>query len=183
MLLGVLGTNEIIIIILIVVIIIGILISRVGINMKKFFGILFLIIGLVAVGLGIVALTNYSSKNDSFEGRLRDRFNENYHTQNEDQKTGGIVSISVGALFFIIGLIMAASKSNLQRKKEAELEEMKNMQFVRSQPEQKTEPPPIPKLTPTTDDIFNQLERLAKLKEQGFLSDEEFQQQKKKILE
>lgn len=32
------------------------------------------------------------------------------------------------------------------------------------------------------NDIFNQLERLAKLKEQGIITDEEFKNQKKKIL-
>ena len=181
MLLGVLGTNEIIIL-LVLVIVVGFLISKFGKTMKKFFGVLFLIIGLVLVGLGIGLLVELSSRNDSFEGRVRDRFNEHYRSDNDDQQTGGITLIAGGALFFIIGIIMVASKSNSQRKKDAELEVLRSMQSYPAQTEQKTEARSIKNSGQSINDVYIQLEKLGKLKEQGILNEEEFQQQKKKIL-
>ncbi|MFC0772566.1 hypothetical protein [Terrimonas alba] len=85
MLLGVLGTNELIIL-LILAIVIGILISKFGKNMKTFFGVFFLIIGLIGIGLGIAALVEVSTRTDSFEGRVKDRFNEYYRSENETNK-------------------------------------------------------------------------------------------------
>ena len=42
--------------------------------------------------------------------------------------------------------------------------------------------PPAEQSKPQADDLISQMERLAVLKEKGILSDEEFQQQKQRIL-
>ncbi|MFC0772565.1 SHOCT domain-containing protein [Terrimonas alba] len=77
---------------------------------------------------------------------------------------------------------MVASKSNSQRKKEAELEVLKSMPSYLSQTEQKIEAQTVKNFGPSVNDMYAQLEKLGKLKEQGILNEEEFQQQKKKIL-
>src|SRR6266508_667155 len=106
MLLGVLGTQELMIIFALVLLVILVIRIAKKSALKKFFGILFLVVGLIMVGLGSAALTELSSRNNSFEGRIRDSFNSQYHSENEDQKTIGIVLIAGGSVFFIIGVMM-----------------------------------------------------------------------------
>jgi hypothetical protein len=154
--------------------------------MKKFFGILFLLIGLAMTGIGIAALTNTSTRNDSFEGQVRNEFSANYRSNNNEQQMAGLGLIGGGLIFFIIGVVMVATKTKAQRKKEAELDVLRKMQLANNvAPSGQTNKTQTATSSPqkSTEDKFGQLERLAKLKEQGHLTDEEFQQQKKKILE
>jgi hypothetical protein len=44
------------------------------------------------------------------------------------------------------------------------------------------QPAPAPAAAPSTDDMIEQLEQLGKLKEQGILTEEEFAEQKARIL-
>jgi len=44
------------------------------------------------------------------------------------------------------------------------------------------QPAPAPPAAPSTDDMIEQLEQLGKLKEQGILTEEEFAEQKARIL-
>jgi hypothetical protein len=48
--------------------------------------------------------------------------------------------------------------------------------------QQQQAPPPPPAAAGPTDEALAQLEKLGQLKEQGILTDEEFQQQKRKLL-
>ena len=54
-------------------------------------------------------------------------------------------------------------------------------QYPPEQEQQNAAPPPAPPANPMQDKL-DQLKQLGELKEQGVLSDEEFQQQKAKIL-
>jgi tetratricopeptide (TPR) repeat protein len=101
--------------------------------MKKAFGILFLIAGLAMIGLGIVALTNASTMNSTYDGQFRSELNHNYREQNSAQQAIGLGLIVGGLFFFIIGIVMVATKSGSQRRKEAELDAMKKMQAMNSQ--------------------------------------------------
>jgi len=96
--------------------------------MKKFFGILFLLIGLAMIVSGIAAITNVSTRDASFEGKVRDKFSHEYRSNNNDQKSIGAVLIGGGILFFVIGIIMVASKTSAQKRKEVELDVLKKMQ-------------------------------------------------------
>jgi len=153
--------------------------------MKKIFGILFLLIGLAMIGLGIVALTNTASRNESFEGQVEYEFSENYRSNSNEQQITGFGLVGGGLIFFIIGIVMLATKTKAQRKKETELEVLRKMQQTNNavQSGQTTTTQTDNSSTQkSTDDKFEQLEKLGKLKEQGLLTDEEFQQLKKTIL-
>jgi putative oligomerization/nucleic acid binding protein len=62
--------------------------------------------------------------------------------------------------------------------RDARLDELEQQQ----QYQQQAPPPPAPAAAGPTDEALAQLEKLAHLKEQGILTDEEFQQQKRKLL-
>jgi len=51
--------------------------------MKKVFGIIFLVLGLILVGGGIAGLVDLNSKNQTFEGRVSDAFNSSYRERKE----------------------------------------------------------------------------------------------------
>jgi hypothetical protein len=251
--------------------------------MKKAFGIIFLLIGLVMIGLGLVALTDAESRSRSFEGRIGNTFSERYRSNTQQQQLAGFGLIGVGFILLVTGIIMVVTKSNSQRRKEAELAILKqtheqniihsskglnvavltkqavnfynqkdyissiavlqriltvdplnnqtlfnlacaysltsnkdafvilskaiengynnfekikayqDLEWLRSQSEYENFLKNGYKLNPSeissntsfkvvSGDLFNQIEKLGKLKAQGLLTDEEFQQQKKKIL-
>ena len=96
--------------------------------MKKTFGIIFLLIGLLLIGLGIATISYVETRSSSIEGRLGDAFVESYRRQTEEQQTLGTVMIGGGLIIFILGIVMTASKSRSQRKKEEELAYFKKVQ-------------------------------------------------------
>ena len=61
--------------------------------------------------------------------------------------------------------------------RDAQIAELQQQQYQQQAP-----PPPPPAAAGPTDEAIAQLEKLARLKEQGILTDEEFQQQKRKLL-
>lgn len=142
--------------------------------MKKFFGILFLIIGICAIGMGISALTDLAAKNKSLEMQIQNEFDDNYMERNNEQKAIGLVLVGVGTIFIILGVVMIASKS---KTKHAASQQIQPADL------------PIPLISNNSnhslqnskiDDMLSQIERLGKLKDQGLITEEEFQDQKKK---
>jgi NADH:ubiquinone oxidoreductase subunit 6 (subunit J) len=185
-----LGTGEIILIL--VIIVVPILIWRRsqkqknGGIVKKIFGFLFLLIGLLMIGTGIATVTQSATQDNTIEGRIGNTFSQEYREQNQEKRIVGFGLAGGGLLFFIIGIVMIATKTNKQRENEIELEVIKKMQLANNftQPEQtNTKQAENAFVQKSTDDKIGQIEKLGKLKEQGLLTDEEFQQQKKKILE
>lgn len=145
--------------------------------MKKFFGIFFLIIGVFGIGIGIVALTDLGRRNSSFEGQIGNEFSESYNNESSEQQAIGLALIGSGLIFSILGVIMIASKS---KKSKTKLSVKDNIQ---------TASVPVPTVyhnvnsssqNSKMDDVLNRIERLGKLKEQGLITEEEFQEQKKK---
>lgn len=148
--------------------------------MKKFFGILFLIIGVFGIGIGIVALTDLATRNRSLEGQIQNEFSETYNEKNNEQQAIGLVLIGCGLIFSILGAIMIASKSKKSKKSKNKITAIDNTQAANI-----AIPPIYNNLNTSTqstkmDDVLNRIERLGKLKEQGLITDEEFQEQKKK---
>ena len=145
--------------------------------MKKFFGILFLIIGVFGIGIGIVALTDLATRNRSLEGQIQNEFSETYNEKNNEQQAIGLVLIGCGLIFSILGAVMIASKSKKSKNK---LTTVDNTQAANI-----AVPPIYNNLNTSThnskmDDVLNRIERLGKLKQQGLITEEEFQEQKKK---
>lgn len=100
--------------------------------MKKAIGIILLLIGLAMIGLGVVAITDVQSRSSSFEGQIGNTFSENYRSNNEEQQLAGFGLIGVGLILFIVGIIMVATKSNSQRRKEVEFAVLKQTQITNS---------------------------------------------------
>lgn len=144
--------------------------------MKKFFGILFLLIGLAGIVLGIATLVDANSMSNSFEGQFDNTIAELFRQKKEEMQTQGVGSLGVGEIFFIIGIVMLVTKTKAQRKKETELEVLKKAQVSTTSNQTNNSSKSI-------EDKLAQLEKLGKLKEQGLLTEEEFQQQKKKIID
>lgn len=96
--------------------------------MKKFFGVLFLIVGLFMLIGGVQFLSSVKTNQQSVEGQIGETVSHEYRSHNDERQIAGMALLGGGILFIIIGIIMVASKSNSQRKKEAEYEVMKRMQ-------------------------------------------------------
>lgn len=237
--------------------------------MKNVFGILLIVVGVIMMIGGASAITDVSSRNDSFEGQFGNTFSQDYRSNNNEQQILGFGLAGVGFILLIVGIIMTASKSKvdggssnnsklvddlssqsmtfyknkdylstiavLKRIVEIDprnnkthfnltccysltenieainslakavecgytnFERIKNYEaltWLRKQKEYEeflkngyklneivTDKNTASKSkTLSNDDVMTQIEKLGKLKEQGFLTDEEFQEQKKKIL-
>lgn len=96
--------------------------------MKKAFGIIFLLLGLAMIVMGIAALTHEETRSNSYEGNIQNTISERHYEQSQNEKTAGILLTGGGFILFIIGIIMVASKSGSQRRKEAELAYYKQVQ-------------------------------------------------------
>ncbi|HEX8561732.1 MAG TPA: SHOCT domain-containing protein [Flavobacterium sp.] len=126
--------------------------------MKKFFGIVFLFVGMALTVVGALVFSEASKV--VYEDQLR------WESSNEDQQVFGSGYIAVGGIVFVMGIVLTASKTNAQREKEVELQLIKDSLAGAI----------------IQEDPYNQIEKLGKLKERGLLTEEEFQQQKVKLL-
>lgn len=171
-----LGTSETLLLLLLIIVTLFLGRGR----LKKAIGVLFILIGFLASGMGIALMANVATNTSSYEGQLRGEFSNSYRRELNEKKTVGTIAIAGGLVFFIVGIVMVVSKSKEQIKNEVELEVIKDIQKNKSN--QPITDDPIKTETKSTDDKFAQLEKLGKLKEQGLLTDEEFQQEKRKIL-
>ncbi|WP_291127516.1 hypothetical protein [Flavobacterium sp. UBA7682] len=139
--------------------------------MKKFFGVLFLLIGLFAIVTGVGTIASTDGYNRSFEGQVQEELIDQYRANRErDQGIGGAFAF-VGGVFFIVGIVLLVTKTKKQRMMETELA------LLKGGIHNKTEVKPT-----SQDDTINQLERLSVLKEKGVLSEEEFMAQKIRVL-
>ena len=151
--------------------------------MKKVFGIIFLVLGLILVGGGVAGLVDLNSKSETFDGRFRDAFNPSYRERNSDQKSASTAAIASGAILFIIGIIMLATNTNIQHKKEVDLATlMHNARLNRASLESANNEASQTNNKADLHEIIQKIEKLGKLKEQGLLTSEEFEFQKAKLL-
>lgn len=94
--------------------------------MKKFFGVLLLLIGLLLVAIGMYGMGNTNGEIKGIESQIQNEFTQQYKSNIEkDLVIGGAVS-TVGLLFNIIGIVLLATKTNKQRRMEIELDVLKN---------------------------------------------------------
>jgi sortase (surface protein transpeptidase) len=146
--------------------------------MKKLFGILILFIGLLSLIIGMACFIDAESRNKTLDQQEQNEFSAQYRVNNNDQREFGGVSAVIGLVFFIIGFKMASTKTKSQKIKEAELEKLKaNINKLGDLTEADLQP------VKNVNDVISQLEKLGELKARGILTEEEFQQQKKKLLE
>ncbi len=136
--------------------------------MKKFFGVVCLLVGLFGVAVGMFGLASTNSKSHSIEGQVENEFDEQYTSnRNGDLAIGGAIA-SVGAIFYIVGIVLLVTKTKKQRIMEAELHLLKNNHTISIKSNQ--------------EDAVSKLEKLVVLKQNGTLNQAEFENQKKKIL-
>ena len=137
--------------------------------MKKFFGVLCLLLGLFGVVIGSFGLASTQAKSQSLKGQVQNEFDERYTSNREgDLAIGGAIA-SVGVIFYFIGIVLLVTKSKKQRIMEAELELLKSKLTISIHPSHQ-------------EDTISKLEKLRVLKENGTLNEAEFENQKKKIL-
>ena len=149
--------------------------------MKKFFGIIFILIGIVLIAGGVFALTDLHFKEKSLEGQVTSEFNDDYNKQNNEEGIAGVIFISMGIIFNISGIILVLSKSRKQKKEKIDLEVLKKMEIENKINDELQKEMHIVPIS-FNNELLNQLERLGKLKEQGLLTEIEFQEQKTKFL-
>ena len=143
--------------------------------MKKFFGILIVFIGILSLVIGLAIFIDGGARNKRLDNSEPSEFSAQYRKDNDDQLIFGCGAAIMGVVLLISGITLASSKTKKQKQREAELEKLKNN---------------INKLGDLTaadltssHDIIDQLERLTALREKGALTEAEFQQQKKILLQ
>lgn len=104
--------------------------------MKNFFGIIFILGGVVLIGVGIVALTDNHTRSQTFGDKWQSSFDNNYSRQKEEQQMIGTASAGGGAALLVVGLIMVSIKSKSTKNKEAELAAMKNLEAKKQKEKQ-----------------------------------------------
>lgn len=105
-----------------------------------------------------------------------------YGLRVEDFPHGKITSIQykTGLVFGTITIFTSGNKADIEQIDKKQARDF--AEYVRARISGAKEHASIPKNKPSSDDVITQLEKLAKLKEQGILSEEELSSQKKNIL-
>ena len=105
-----------------------------------------------------------------------------YGLRIEDFPYDKITSIQyeTGLLFGKIKIFASGNKADIEQVDKKQARDF--AEYVRARISGAKEHASIPKNKPAYDDVITQLERLAKLKAQGVISDEELLSQKKKLL-
>jgi hypothetical protein len=132
-------------------------------GVRKFFGIIFLLIGLVAIGAGIGAVTEVETRSQSVEDQIDVVLSEDHAESNSNQSEGGLIFVIGGLFFVIVGIYRISTKSRSQVRAEAAL--LNNSSSNNN-----------------SSDIYDQLEKIGRLREQGVISEQEFQTQKKRLM-
>jgi hypothetical protein len=133
--------------------------------MKKFFGTLIQFVGLIMITVTSAALTDINNEKKNLLSQARTELDQDYRYSLESSQASAIFAGFFGLIIFIIGLIMLLTKSNKQKKLEAEINILKHGK--ENSPKAET---------------ITELESLFELKQNGVLTDEEFIAAKRKIL-
>jgi hypothetical protein len=134
---------------------------------KNIFAVLYLIIGLALIGFGVATINYFANQYNSFEGQISNELSNNYRSNSHNGgKMMGFTLVVIGLFFLISGIILIAAKSSSKQK----------IQISNT-------PPSINNSKSDVEDKLAQIEKLGVMKEKGLITEEEFQQQKKRILE
>ncbi|HEU0137247.1 MAG TPA: SHOCT domain-containing protein [Flavobacterium sp.] len=133
--------------------------------MRKFFGILFLLIGISLFGIGVALVTAAEVSCRSIDAPIL--ANTFYDIPAGDLSLMGNIFIVGGLSAFIIGIMLSVSKPKRQLEKEFELELLQKSQLVS---------------VPDEHDVVTKIEKLGRLRALGFLNEDEFQAQKSRML-
>ena len=96
--------------------------------LKKTFGILLFIVGLLIENIGLGIITYSNGKFNTFDGAIQQELFDSYMREHEQAQIMGGVFIGVGLLVLIIGLVLIGTKTKAQREKEMELKLLKSVQ-------------------------------------------------------
>ena len=93
--------------------------------MKKFFGTLIQFFGLIIITVASVAATKIDSEMNSLLYDAHKELDQDYRYSLESSQATAIFAAIFGLIIFIIGLVMLLTKSNKQKKLEAEINILK----------------------------------------------------------
>ncbi|MEC4004896.1 hypothetical protein OX283_009535 [Flavobacterium sp. SUN052] len=96
--------------------------------MKKFFGIVLLIIGLIIVSIGVGGLSYENALRSCTENQIADELLLRSETQTQNGIMVGSAFLFLGIVLFIVGIVLTASKTNKQKRLEIELSFLKENQ-------------------------------------------------------
>lgn len=94
--------------------------------MKKFFGVVLLLFGLLLVAVGMFGMGNTKGEVKCIESQIQNEFSQQYKSKLENDLVIGGAVTTVGLLFNILGIVLLATKTTKQRKMEIELDILKN---------------------------------------------------------
>jgi hypothetical protein len=129
---------------------------------RKFFAIVFILIGTFGIIIGIGVLTELSSRDRGFRSEFNENFDEAAFEANQNQRSIGSLSIVAGSVFLILGIVLLVKTRKI--KGGEKISPQSEIFFIQN------------------ENIIIQIEKLGNLKEKGLLTNEEFEIQKKKIL-
>ena len=163
MLLGVLGTQE-----MIILVVLGIAVwLLIKYASRGFFGGFLLTVGIGILIYGINILNQLNAINKSLQGRLANALSSEYVVQSAHARSEGTTSCIVGSIFIIVGIVLLAKRPGPVERQTTDFKPM-----AHPQPQFETL-----QTAPSTsvNEKYTQLEKLGKLRDQGILSDDEFQ--------
>ena len=134
-------------------------------KMKKFFGTLLLVIGLLAITVSSNAAAKLDCERNRFYHEARYEIDNSYQSTFDSQETAFLFVGGFGLIIFITGLILVVTKTGKQRQLESELT---TLRFIAEHGVQSSG--------------VSELEHLFQLKQKGILTEEEFSKAKRKIL-
>lgn len=94
---------------------------------KKTFGILIFILGLIIENIGLGAIAYSNGQLNTYDGQIQQELFDHYMREHDESQIMGSVFIGVGLLLLIIGLILIGTKTKAQREKEIELKLLKSI--------------------------------------------------------
>ena len=169
MLLGVLGTQETMLIL--VVLCVGAwLIIKYG--SQGFYGGFLLTVGIAILIYGINILNQLNAINTSLQGRIANALSNEYVVQSAHARSEGTTSCILGSIFIVVGIVLLAKKSSPEQRQSPVPALIQQPQFETVQTSQSN----------SSNEKYAQLEKLGRLRDQGILNDDEFQAEKKRIL-
>lgn len=138
--------------------------------MRYLANLISVLIGAFCIFIAVIAFNSVNNQQNQFGHGLSYELDQNYRNEIEKRQMLGAASGVVGGIFLIIGFIGFARRRN-----------RKNKPINTKEVSSKNEESRLSKSL--TDDKLARLEKLANLKEQGILTEDEFLEEKKKILD
>jgi hypothetical protein len=132
--------------------------------LNKLLGIVLIIVAVSIFLSGIKTISDYFDRKNSIGGKIGAFISKEYKENLQDELIAGIGLISGGVILFIVGVGMGATKTKSKKNKKYIINLEKEYGMMNS------------------EDKYSKLEKIGKYRDQGLLNEEEFNNEKQKIL-